>query len=64
MVKEYKRMIDTGEAKNQSELARKPGVSRVHISQVLSLLKINVEIIEAIEYLRNQMQTRFISDNC
>ena len=35
---EYKKMIDTGQVKNQSGLARKLSISRVHIHQILSLL--------------------------
>ncbi len=42
-------MIDTGEVKNQADLARKLGVSRVRISQVLSLLKLDDELIIAVE---------------
>jgi biotin operon repressor len=34
-------MIDTGEVKNQSNLARKLGISRERISQVLSILKLD-----------------------
>ena len=55
-------MIDTDEVKNQSDLARKLGVSRVRISQVLSLLKLNVKIIEAIENLSDPMPKRYISE--
>ncbi|GAG64688.1 unnamed protein product, partial [marine sediment metagenome] len=38
LAKEYKRMIDTGQVKNQSSLARKIGISRVRICQILNLL--------------------------
>ncbi len=44
-------MIDTGEVENQSDLARKLGVSRVRISQVLSILKLDGTIIVAIKQL-------------
>jgi biotin operon repressor len=49
-------MIDTGEVKNQSDLARKLGVSRARVCQVLSLLKLDAESIEAIENLGVQYQ--------
>jgi DNA-binding transcriptional regulator LsrR (DeoR family) len=48
--------------KNQSDLARKLGVSRVRVSQVLSLLKSDVKIIEAIEKLGDPMPTRIITE--
>ena len=41
VAKEYKAIIDAGKAKNQSDLARILGVSRVRICQVLSLLKMD-----------------------
>lgn len=37
---EYKRMIDSGEVKSQAELARKLGLSRARVTQVLNVLKI------------------------
>ena len=55
-------MIDSGKVKNQSDLARKLGVSRVRISQVLSLLKLDVKIIEAVEKLADFMPKRYISE--
>ena len=41
LAKEYKEMIDKSQVKNQSGLARKLGISRVRICQILNLLKIN-----------------------
>jgi len=37
LAKEYKRMIEPGEVKNQSGLAEKLGISRAHVSQVLTI---------------------------
>ena len=34
-------MIDTGEVKNQAALARKLGISRARVSQVLSILQLD-----------------------
>ena len=62
LAKDYKRMIDSEDVKNQSDLARKLGVSRVRISQVLSLLKLDVKIIEAVEKLGDPMPKRYISE--
>jgi len=38
-------MIISGEVKNQSDLAQKLGISEVHVYCVLSLLKLNDELI-------------------
>jgi len=62
LAKEYKRMIETGEVKNQSALARKLGVSRVRICQVLSLLKLDSELIKAAEQLGDPMLERNITE--
>ena len=55
-------MIDIGEAKNQSDLARKLGVSRVRICQVLNLLKLDDELIRTIEKLGAPMPSRIVTD--
>jgi hypothetical protein len=54
-------MIDIGEAKNQSDLARKLGVSRVRVCQVLNLLKLDDELIRAIEKLGDPMPSRIVT---
>ena len=46
LAREYKQMIDNGQVKNQSDLARKLGISRVRICQILSLLKLDSLIIQ------------------
>ena len=62
MAKEYKKIIETGEVKNQSDLARKLGVSRVRICQVLSLLKLDDELVKAIEKLDDPMQSKIVTE--
>ena len=62
LAKKYKQMINSGEVKNQSDLAHKLCVSRVRLSQVLSLLKLDVKIIEAVEKLADPMPNRYISE--
>lgn len=54
-------MIDSGEVINQSDLALKLGTSRVHVSQVLSLLKLNDELIKAVEKIGNPMSSRIVT---
>jgi uncharacterized membrane protein len=39
-------MIDNGQVKNQADLARKLGISRVRVHQILILLKLNSLIIK------------------
>jgi DNA-binding transcriptional regulator LsrR (DeoR family) len=41
-------MIDNGQVKNQSGLARKLGISRVRVHQILSLLKLDSFKIETL----------------
>jgi len=37
LAKEYKKMIDSGEVKNQAELARLKGISRARVTQIPNL---------------------------
>jgi ribosome-binding protein aMBF1 (putative translation factor) len=47
--KEYARMIKTGQAKSEADLARKLGISRVRVNQIMRLLKLDSRIIIQIE---------------
>jgi len=49
LAREYKRMIDSGQVKNQAELARKLGISRARVTQILSLLKLDSFIIQELD---------------
>ena len=44
-------MIDRGEVKNQSELARIKSISRARITQILRLLKLDSLVIQELEEL-------------
>jgi len=46
LAKEYKRMIDNGQGKNQSDLARKLSISKARVTQILNLLKLDSLIIQ------------------
>jgi DNA-binding GntR family transcriptional regulator len=48
-------MIDSGQTRNESDLARQIGVSRVRVNQIIRLLKLDEEIIKAIERLGDPM---------
>jgi len=55
-------MIDSGEVKNQTDLALKLGISNVCVCQVLSLLNLDDELIEAVEKIGNPMPTRIVTE--
>ena len=62
VAKEYARMIETGEAKNESDLARKIGISRVRVNHFIRLLKLDASIIQTIEKLGDPLQSRIITE--
>ena len=55
-------MIDNGQVRNQSELARKLGISRVRIHQILSLLKLDSLIIQELEKLGDPLKSKIVSE--
>jgi hypothetical protein len=55
-------MIDNGQVKNQSGLARKLGISRVRIHQILSLLKLDSLLIQELEKFSDPLKTRIITE--
>jgi len=61
LTKEYKKMIDSGEVKNQAELARKLGISRARVTQILNLLKLNYLIVQELEILGDPLKSRIIT---
>ena len=62
LTKEYKQMIDNGQVKNQSGLARKLGISRVRICQILSLLKLDPLIVQELEKLGDPLKLKIITE--
>jgi len=55
-------MIDNGQVKNQSCLARKLGISRMRIHQILSLLKLNSVIVQKLEKFGDPLKSRIITE--
>ncbi len=55
-------MIESGEVKNQSELARIKGISRARVTQILNLLKLNKDFIRQIEQNGDPMDRKIISE--
>ncbi|MCJ7656285.1 MAG: hypothetical protein MUO55_00705 [Candidatus Atribacteria bacterium] len=62
LAREYKKMIDTGEAKNQADLAKLKGISRARVTQILNLLKLDRSIIDHLEQLGDPMDRKVISE--
>jgi len=48
--------------KNQSELARKLGISRVRVHQILSLLKLDSLIIQELEKLGDPLESKLVAE--
>ena len=55
-------MIDNGQVKNQSDLARKLGISRVGVHQMLNLLKLDSLIIQELEKLGDPLNSGIITE--
>ena len=62
LAREYKRMIDNSQVKNQSGLARKLGISRVRICQILNLLKLDSLIIQELENFGDPLKSKIITE--
>jgi len=55
-------MIDSGEAKNQTELARIKGISKARVTQILNILKLDKSIIDRLEQIGDPMDRKVISE--
>jgi hypothetical protein len=55
-------MLDSGEVKNQTDLAQKLSISKVRVCQILSLLKLNDELIDVVEKIGNPMKTQIVTE--
>ena len=55
-------MIDNGQVTNQSDLAKKLGISRVRICQILNLLKLNPLIIQELKKLGDPLKAKIITE--
>jgi hypothetical protein len=62
LARDYKQMIDNGQVKNQSGLARKLGISRVRICQILNLLKLDSLIIQELEKFGDPLEAKIITE--
>jgi len=55
-------MIDSGEVKNQAELAKTKGISRARVTQILNLLKLDKNMIDNLEQIGDPMERKVISE--
>jgi len=55
-------MIESGQARNESDLARQIGVSRVTVNHFISLLKLTPEVIETVEQMGDPMPKRYVTE--
>ena len=62
LAREYKRMIDSGEVKNQSDLAKLKGISRARVTQILRLLKLDILVVQELERLGDPLKSRIITE--
>jgi len=62
LAREYKQMIDNGQVKNQADLARKLGISRVRIHQILSLLRFDSLIVQELEKFSDPLKSKIITE--
>jgi hypothetical protein len=48
LAREWKKALDRGEYKSQADLARKKGISRARVTQILNLLKLDTKVQETV----------------
>jgi len=59
---EWRRQLDSGEVANQAEIARREGITRARVTQVLGLLRLAPEIRERIRRLPGTTHAALISE--
>ena len=55
-------MIDNGQVKNQSELARKLGVSKARVTQILNPLKLDSLVVQELDRLGDSLKSKIITE--
>ena len=55
-------MTDSGQVKNRSDLARKLGISRASVIQILRLLKLNFLIFQELEKLGDPTKSKILTE--
>ncbi len=62
LAKECRRILTSGDVKNQTDLAQKLGISEVHVCRILSLLKLNSDLIDAVYQFFRKIQINTLSN--
>lgn len=62
LAREWEKMLQSGEYGSQTALARKLGVSRVRVTQVLNLLKLVPEVLEKIAGLGDPLASPVVTE--
>lgn len=55
-------MLDSGEVSSQAELARNLGVSRVRVTQILRLLRLDPDVLESLSGLGDPLPSPVITE--
>jgi len=55
-------MINSGEVRNQAELARIKSISRARVTQIMNLLRLDKSIIDNLEQIGDPMDKKVISE--
>lgn len=58
----FQRMLDTGEARSRAHLASAFGLSRPRVTQIMNLLKLHPEILEAVRRMPLDAPGRWITE--
>ena len=59
---EWQRLLDSGEVPSRAELARRVGVSRARVTQVLRLLRLNSRVLESLIALGDPLPGRAVCE--
>ena len=62
LAREWEKMLQSGEYASQTALARKLGVSRVRVTQVLNLLRLAPEVLEKIAGLGDPLASPIVTE--
>jgi len=55
-------MIKTGQVKSEADLARKIGISRVRVNQIIRLLILDTQIVRQIENLGDPLLSQIVTE--
>ena len=62
LAREWKKMLESGEYASQTTLARDLGISRVRVSQILRLLRLDPEVLEMIAGLGDPLNSPTVTE--